>query len=197
MPSSHHHRGEAINMSPDTKTMGSQEHPMQHQMSPEVMPAAYTASAPRSGREKMQDTNSEPVEHHMSPEVMPSAYTAQTHAPRAQAQSNQTQSGIQPTTTASTSTNEKNGAPPVLPPLQGLGQNNFPSGNSSSLNRDPALAAATASWGTTTGSFVGGDTGAGQKVVHKCVHCGRENDISGYLSRGGGLGGTSTGTQRT
>ncbi|KAK4107758.1 hypothetical protein N656DRAFT_784909 [Canariomyces notabilis] len=184
MPSSHHHRSEAINMSPNTKIMGSQEHPMQHQMSPEVMPAAYTASAPRS-REETQDINSEPAEHHMSPEVMPSAYTAQTHAPRGQTQSHRTQSGMLPTTTTSTSTNGKVGAPPVLPPLQGLGQNNFQSGNSSSLGRDPALAAATASWGTTTGSSVGGDTGAGQKVVHKCVHCGRENDISGYLTRGG------------
>jgi len=44
---------------------------------------------------------------------------------------------------------------------------------------DPALAAATASWGN--GGVIGGGNRDQGRVVHKCDHCGHDNDISGYV----------------
>lgn len=133
-------------------------HPqMVHNMSPEVMPAAYTASAPRHVSPQTQQDRDDMVRN-MSPEVMPAAYRAS--VPRSQPTPNNEQ-------------------PPVLPPLDDFGQNDRASPQKD-RPANPALAAATASWGVPS---AGQGLGAGaSKVTHQCQHCGRENDISGYFT---------------
>lgn len=70
-------------------------HPqMVQHMSPEVMPDAYTSSAPRQGQQQQQHPGHGQSGLHMSPEVMPSAYTES--APR---QSQGYGQGSQPTST--------------------------------------------------------------------------------------------------
>ncbi|KAK3347824.1 hypothetical protein B0H65DRAFT_424359 [Neurospora tetraspora] len=136
-------------------------------MSPNVMPDAYTASAPgHSGAEKLNSipesttgraypaaAQPEGVKH-MSPEEMPSAYT--TSAPG--------HSGA-----------EKLAEPETMAPRSAI---------------NPALAAASGAWAAS-------NVGSGQKglnesasgkqqrihkpVLHKCQHCGKDNDVSGVL----------------
>ncbi|KXX73260.1 hypothetical protein MMYC01_210230 [Madurella mycetomatis] len=139
---------------PDVRTYPHPE--TMHNMNPEVMPEAYTASAPRHVSPQTQQDRDDMVRN-MSPEVMPIAY--RTSVPRSQL-----------------TTNEQ---PPVLPPLSDLGQNDMPSGQKNRA-ANPALPAATASWGVpSVGQGLGGGAG---KVTHKCQHCGRDNDISGYFT---------------
>ncbi|KAK3346514.1 hypothetical protein B0T25DRAFT_552198 [Lasiosphaeria hispida] len=103
------------------------------EMSPEVLPAPYTASAPRSSPSpKTKDT-----------EIAPPVPAKEPFLP-AQHQD----------------VEQKRSNPPAT---------------------DPALAAATGAW-TANGGAVGGNAGSG-KVVHKCEHCGGDNDISSYFTK--------------
>ncbi|KAJ4415251.1 hypothetical protein N0V85_002797 [Neurospora sp. IMI 360204] len=136
-------------------------------MSPMVMPDAYTASAPgHSGAEKLNSIPESTTGRaypaaaqpegakHMSPEEMPSAYT--TSAPG--------HSGA-----------EKLAEPETMAPRSAI---------------NPALAAASGAWAAS-------NVGSGQKglnesasgkqqrihkpVLHKCQHCGKDNDVSDVL----------------
>ena len=181
---------------------------MVHNMSPEVMPAAYTTSAPRhsgatpnpstAGHSLQQQRelpnpsqgvtgypNPEMV-HHMSPEVMPDAYTAS--APG--------HSGATANRSTATNTVGQDAYSAPLPAFGGQRQR-----EEFGRGRDPALAAATASWAGSSAGGAGAGTGAGVggfgsvkqgmgralgKVTHRCEHCGGENDISGYFGQGQG-----------
>ncbi|GAB1318213.1 hypothetical protein MFIFM68171_08423 [Madurella fahalii] len=160
-------------------------HPeMVHNMSPEVMPDAYTASAPRHSSPR-ETTGAQ----HMSPKVMPAAYTASASrhvSPQTQEERDNMMHNMSPEVmpsayraSAPRSQPTNNEQPLSLPPLRDIGQNNiFPAQKNRAAN--PALAAATASWGVSSAGQ-GQWNGAG-KVMHKCQHCGRDNDISGYFA---------------
>ncbi|KAK4035436.1 hypothetical protein C8A01DRAFT_17871 [Parachaetomium inaequale] len=173
-------------------------------MSPQVLPGTYTASAPRQQQQQQQfgqqqGTNQRQqgttMQQDMSPAVIPAAYAAS--APQAfqgQSQGLGQSQGQQPLSHH------------TQPQVQGLQQqdqyqsppqqqqqNNRSTGAHNNANPNPALAAATTSWAASAGKSSGvGDRGAqgmgqgmmGQgKTVHRCQHCGGENDISGYLER--------------
>ncbi|KAK0724964.1 hypothetical protein B0H67DRAFT_119058 [Lasiosphaeris hirsuta] len=102
-------------------------------MSPEVLPAPYTAAAPRSSPSpKIRDT-----------EISSPVLT-------------------------------KEGSLPIQ-------HQDVERKRSHPSTTDPALAAATGAW-TANGGAVGGNAGP-EKLVHKCEHCGGDNDISTYLRR--------------
>jgi hypothetical protein len=175
---------------------------MVHHMSPEVMPDAYTASPRHSGAtaNSLQQQRELPnpskgvtpypnpeMVHHMSPEVMPDAYTAS--APRQSAAT-----AANPSTATTTMGQDAYSAP--LPAFGAQRQR-----EEFGRGRDPALAAATASWAGSSAGGAGAGTGAGVgglgnvkqgmgkalgKVTHRCEHCGGENDISGYFGQGQG-----------
>ncbi|KAL2145871.1 hypothetical protein VTI28DRAFT_5953 [Corynascus sepedonium] len=147
-------------------------------LSPEVMPAAYTApGAPQSSRlhqRQQQQQQQSPAASaeaptHMSPEVMPAAYTASSSAALAHRQPH---------------------AQPQSRSHQQLQQQ--------PRDFDPALAPASSSWGPAGLAGAAGPgfyAGGSRPVVHRCQHCGGENDISGYLEKfahemglGGGRG---------
>lgn len=139
-------------------------------MSPEVMPSAYTASAPQqnapvggsnnksfatasSSSGLWPGSNTKPQgSQGMSPEVMPSAYTTSSAA-------RESDTGI------------GNGNAIAS---QGQGQGQGRGG------KEAVLAGAKGAW---AGSAPALGSGPGQgKVVHRCEHCGRENDISEYFN---------------
>ncbi|KAK4183134.1 hypothetical protein QBC35DRAFT_535960 [Podospora australis] len=141
-------------------------------MSPEVMPDAYRESVSSS------HLHSSPLEHKMSPEVIPAAYSAShTGATRAYPTAARYN---QPDGSAERYLNPSSEGLRTMP-------SSYPSSatNSDSAAVDPALAAANASWASTTGKT--GDRGLWSsrqsKVIHKCDHCGQDNDISGYLKK--------------
>ncbi|KAK4249154.1 hypothetical protein C7999DRAFT_39713 [Corynascus novoguineensis] len=135
-------------------------------LSPEVMPAAYTApGAPQSSRlhQSQQQQQQQPpaasaaAPMHMSPEVMPAAYTTSSSAARAHRQPH---------------------AQPQSQSRQQLQQQ--------PRDFDPALAPANTSWsptGLAGAAGPGPHAGGSRPVVHRCQHCGGENDISGYLEK--------------
>lgn len=126
-------------------------------MSPEVMPDSYRESV------SSPHHHSSPG-YKMSPEVMPAAYSA-SHA-----------GAVRSDPTAS-----RHG------PSGGFVEHDL---NSSlegrtldQRDRNPALAAATASWPSAAGksSSQGLWTNSRGKVMHTCEHCGKDNDITRYL----------------
>ncbi|KAK1776642.1 hypothetical protein QBC45DRAFT_332512 [Copromyces sp. CBS 386.78] len=166
-------------------------------MSPEEMPSAYTASAPgHSGAEKINNipestghayglAAAQPAEaKHMSPEEMPSAYTAS--APGHSGAEKQNQKLAEP---------EISYAPTAASPA--------PRSTTHAIN--PALAAASGAWAAassnprsdvtgvqsvqTVSQLQNASSSAGNQqgvpgiynhkpVLHKCQHCGQENDVS-------------------
>jgi hypothetical protein len=168
-------------------------------MSPAVMPAAYLASAPghshshnqsqTQGYDQSQTQYDYPPTQQtakgMSPAVMPAAYTES--APRT-------------TTSQSQAQQDDMGSGSMYPQQQHAT-------TSSTTDRGfnpaaPALAAATTSWaasgagkqGSAGQAGVGSGTGVGasgsrqaqggvRKVMHRCKHCGEEDDIGGDVER--------------
>ncbi|KAK3317540.1 hypothetical protein B0T19DRAFT_435166 [Cercophora scortea] len=104
---------------------------------------------------------------HMSPEVLPESYRAS--APR---------SGPSSGTGAPLSSNE--------PPYSAVSSHQYPQTShhqQSVLN--PALAAANGAWASASApSGSAGHAGLGHApVIHKCEHCGKDNDITPYFTR--------------
>lgn len=147
-------KGMSPEVMPDTYRESVTKPHEQQGMSPEVMPEAYRESVSRPSDHSME----------MSPEVMPNAYRSS--VPR---DSNNNNSDL-----------KMRGMQPVQSEQYMTGQNKFVS---------PALAAATGAWAASSGTGNGnvGGVGTGNinvpqgKVMHKCEHCGRDNDISGYV----------------
>ncbi|KAK4132152.1 hypothetical protein BT67DRAFT_435802 [Trichocladium antarcticum] len=166
-------------------------------MSPQVMPGAYTSSVPRDPPIPSQETYPRrDMAQHMSPQVMPGAYTAS--VPRENTAANPA------TATTAMGHDNNHGAPAAMPAFGG--QRPREEFGRDSRERNPALAAATASWtGSGSGPLSGNGAGAGAgvggglgnvgkkmmgKMMHRCEHCGGDNDISGYFGQGqqGGRG---------
>ncbi|KAK0661706.1 hypothetical protein QBC41DRAFT_33279 [Cercophora samala] len=139
-------------------------------MSPEVMPESYRESVtkpheqqgmrPEVMPEAYRESVSRPSDHStgMSPEVMPNAYRSS--VPR-----------------DSNNNFKTRGMPPVQSNEEHVtGQNKFVS---------PALAAATGAWAASSGNGTGVGVGNASvpqgQVVHRCEHCGQDNDISEYV----------------
>jgi hypothetical protein len=177
----------------------------QHHMSPEVMPEAYTAFVPRSshgqgeGRghqaqaQDWQRAHYSPertammqgmATHEMSPgAMMPSIYdstsTSTSTAPRAHP--------------SQLSGQEPGGGyqyPATRQMAEGMSPEAMPAAYTSSVHAPPLPG----QYGQGTGQGMGlkigqgvglwsGNNGGVGRVVHRCQHCGGENDISGYLER--------------
>ncbi|KAK3385927.1 hypothetical protein B0H63DRAFT_544433 [Podospora didyma] len=192
-----HHQNQGSNNSP---TQVSQEQFGRHQSEPynnrpaSNEPLLDTSHAGRRNdvviHSRQQDSRQQfrAPETQMSPEVMPSAYTES--APRS---------------TALPGTHSKDNAPPVPSKDYPTGARDFSGdyqnaqperqaeqsqGHSQGHSQGPALAAATGAWTSTAGTASGntntgsGASGAG-KVLHKCQHCGGDNDISQYFTKEG------------
>ena len=133
--------------------------PAEKHMSPEVLPSAYreTVTPPQS---------KEPAEKHMSPEVMPSTYT---------------QFGTHDNSKKDSTPKDRDVLPVIdnetFHPQQGQEQQ-----QQSFVN--PAVAAAAGAWAASAGasSGVGNGHATGGKVTHPCQHCGKENDITSYVT---------------
>ncbi|KAK4120717.1 hypothetical protein N657DRAFT_692917 [Parathielavia appendiculata] len=178
---------------------------MAHHMSPEVMPDAYTASVRRSSSQAYNQSQSrgqsrgresrnvkdwtEQDEYHqyptsqqaakgMSPEVMPGTYTAS--VPRSSSQAyGQSQSRGQSRGRESgnvegwTEQNEYHQYLNSQQSAKGMSPEVMPAAYTSSVHA-PSQA----------GRREEGAAGQGAgRVVHKCQHCGGENDISEYIER--------------
>ncbi|KAK3312981.1 hypothetical protein B0H66DRAFT_445805, partial [Apodospora peruviana] len=121
-------------------------------MSPEVMPSAYTSSAPRP--ERRGD------ERHMSPEFMPSAYTAS--APRPEHRGDEKHMSPEVMPSSYTSSAPRGAVPPTATDdSKRYTQPQQQEHHSSSVN--PALAAATGAWAATAGPSSGNNNGFGQQ----------------------------------
>ncbi|KAK4463577.1 hypothetical protein QBC42DRAFT_173297 [Cladorrhinum samala] len=171
----------------DRSTMHATAYPNAAQaknMSPEVMPESYRESV-------MPPHTSQPQEKNMSPEVMPESYRHSVIPPHT-SRSHGAERDVSP---RGTTTNDvvssapawqqsKPSAPePSIPvPSSNQAQNNtLPQSKDRSAAIDPALAAATASWGV-QGSTIG-HVPITDKVTHKCEHCGNDTDITSYVRR--------------
>lgn len=172
-------------------------------MSPEVMPESYRQSV-------IPPRTSQTQEKNMSPEVMPESYR-QSVVPPHTSQANRTERDVSPrgsttndvVSSASAWQQSKPSAPASSLPAPSYSSSNQAQNNTlhqskdRSAATDPALAAATASWGV-QGSTIG-HVPTMEKVTHKCEHCGKDNDITSYVrkaqgSLSGGNGKTGDGT---
>ncbi|KAK4225851.1 hypothetical protein QBC38DRAFT_500919 [Podospora fimiseda] len=128
----------------------------------------------------------------MSPEVMPESYrqsVAPAHTDRTEkdVSSRESTNDVVPSAAAwQQQQHSKQSAPafipaaPIAPSPSIQTQNNtlYQSKDRSSV--DPALAAATASWGVTGGLPT---SNVLDKVMHRCEHCGKENDVTSLVKK--------------
>ncbi|KAK4160281.1 hypothetical protein QBC43DRAFT_325713 [Cladorrhinum sp. PSN259] len=167
---------------------------MVQNMSPEVMPGSYRQSVM-------------PPRQEMSPEVMPDTYRQSVIPPHTTRQADGAERDVSPreSTTndvVSSATawqqqqhhhQQQSKQPTSVPSVSAFNPPPAPSSTLTQNNNnvlhqskdrssavDPALAAATASWGVTGGLPT---SNAGDKLMHKCEHCGSENDVTSVVRK--------------
>ncbi|KAL2017960.1 hypothetical protein VTK56DRAFT_1492 [Thermocarpiscus australiensis] len=147
----------------ESATTDSEASPHHYSLSAISTPSHSDSQAPSANQQSSPGIMTYPhpeMVRNMSPEVMPEAYTAS--------------------------------APGHEPALET--RNDVPTRENERLGADrtssPALTAAAASWASSAGKSSGsanGAVGVG-RVMHRCRYCGRDNDITEYLSRYGAKG---------
>lgn len=184
--------GRVINPEPqDRSTMHATAFPNAAQvkhMSPEVMPESYRQSV-------IPPHTFQPQEKNMSPEVMPESYRQSVFPPHT-SQANGAERDVSPrgsttndvVSSASAWQQSKPSAPASSIPVPSSSSSSNQAQNNTlhqskdrSAAIDPALAAATASWGVQESTI--GHVPITDKVTHKCEHCGKDSDITSYVRK--------------